>query len=156
MRSSFPARSSKARATAVIASTPPRRSYREPSTVPTSCALVTNGSAMFPPSRILKPCNPGQVNLYLLLTRRTGGPGPAMTTNPCPVTGMSCSHCAQAVIPELNKPGGEVTTDLVPAAPPRHRHQPQTAARRCNLPRPQPSRRLPAHPPDRQCQRWVG
>src|SRR5215470_417090 len=34
MRSSFPARSSKARATAVMASTPPRRSYSEPSTVP--------------------------------------------------------------------------------------------------------------------------
>jgi hypothetical protein len=58
-----------------MASTPPSRSYRESSTVPASCALVTNGSAMFPAPRILKPCNPGQVNLYLLLTRRTRGPG---------------------------------------------------------------------------------
>src|SRR5437762_14109662 len=45
MRPSLPARSSKARTTAVMASTPPSRSYREPSTVPTSCALVTNGPA---------------------------------------------------------------------------------------------------------------
>src|SRR5204863_3887348 len=77
MRPSLPARSSKARATAVMASTPPSRSYREPSTVPTSCALVTNGPATFPASHILKPGNRGQVNLYLLLTDRTGGPGAA-------------------------------------------------------------------------------
>src|SRR5215467_6269133 len=75
MRSSLPARSSKARATAVMASTPPRRSYREPSTVPTSCALVTNGPTAFPAPPNVKPFNPGQVNLYLLLTDRTGGPG---------------------------------------------------------------------------------
>src|SRR5215471_13619539 len=75
MRSSFPARSSKAWATAVMASTPPRRSYREPSTVPTSCALVTNGATAFPASHILKRCNRRQVNLYLLLTDGTGGPG---------------------------------------------------------------------------------
>src|SRR6516165_10371077 len=75
MRSSFPARSSKARATAVMASTPPRRSYREPSTVPTSCTLVTNGPMAFPASHILKPFNPGQVDLYLLLSDRTAGPG---------------------------------------------------------------------------------
>src|SRR5215831_4674358 len=68
MRSSLPARSSKARATAVMASTPPRRSYREPSTVPTSCALVTNGPTVFPASHILKRCNRRRVNLYLLLT----------------------------------------------------------------------------------------
>src|SRR5215475_1587474 len=74
MRSSFPARSSKARATAVMASTPPRRSYREPSTVPTSCALVTNGPTAFPAPHILKPFSPGQVNLYLLLTDGTAGP----------------------------------------------------------------------------------
>src|SRR5262245_53375221 len=72
MRLSFPARSSKARATAVMASTPPRRSYREPSTVPTSCALVTNGPTAFPASHILKPCNRRQVNLYLPLTDRVG------------------------------------------------------------------------------------
>src|SRR5262252_7934369 len=75
MRSSLPARSSKARATAVMASTPPRRSYREPSTVPTSCALVTNGPTAFPASHILKRCNRRQVNLYLLLTDGAGGPG---------------------------------------------------------------------------------
>src|SRR5215831_18630653 len=74
MRLSFPARSSKARATAVMASTPPRRSYREPSTVPTSCALVTNGPTALPAPRILKPFSPGQVNLYLLLTDKTAGP----------------------------------------------------------------------------------
>src|SRR5215467_4404227 len=77
MRSSLPARSSKARATAVMASTPPRRSYREPSTVPTSCALVTNGPTAFPAPHILKPGNRGQVNLYLLLTDRAGGLGAA-------------------------------------------------------------------------------
>src|SRR5215475_12629700 len=75
MRPSLPARSSKARATAVMASTPPSRSYREPSTVPTSCALVTHGPTAFPASHIPKPCNPGQVDLYPLLTRRTAGPG---------------------------------------------------------------------------------
>src|SRR5689334_227982 len=74
MRSSFPARSSKARATAVMASTPPSRSYREPSTVPTSCALVTNDPTAFPASHILKPCNRRQVTLYLPLTDRTGRP----------------------------------------------------------------------------------
>src|SRR5262249_53814557 len=78
MRSSFPARSSKARATAVMASTPPRRSYREPSTVPTPCALVTNGPTAFPASHILKPCNRRQVYLYLPLTDRTGRPGAAL------------------------------------------------------------------------------
>src|SRR5215813_7725722 len=75
MRSSFPARSSKARATAVMASTPPRRSYREPSTVPTSCALVTNGPTAFPASHILKRCDRRRVNLYLPLTDRTADPG---------------------------------------------------------------------------------
>src|SRR5215471_9172157 len=75
MRSSFPARSSKARATAVMASAPPRRSYREPSTVPTCCALVTNGPAAFPASHILKRCNRRQVNLYLLLTDGAGSLG---------------------------------------------------------------------------------
>src|SRR5262245_48114359 len=74
MRLSFPARSSKARATAVMASTPPRRSYREPSTVPTSYALVTNGPTAFPASHTLKRCHRRQVNLYLLLTDRTAGP----------------------------------------------------------------------------------
>src|SRR5438046_9327314 len=68
MRPSLPARSSKARATAVMASTPPSPSYREPSTVPTSCALVTNGPATFPASHIAKPGNQRQVNLYLLLS----------------------------------------------------------------------------------------
>lgn len=59
---------------------------------------------------------------------------------------MSCSHCAQAVITELNQLGGEVTIDLVPGGT---SHltvtQPQTAARPRNQPRPPPSRRLPAH-----------
>src|SRR5262249_55780264 len=72
-----PARSSKARATAVMASAPPRRSYREPSTVPTSCALVINDSATFPASRTGKPCHRGQVNLYRLLTGQTEGPAGA-------------------------------------------------------------------------------
>src|SRR5215831_19973051 len=80
MRSSFPARSSKARATAVMASTPPRRSYRESSTVPTSCALVTNGATVFPASHILKPFNRRQVNLYLPLTDRAGRLGGAWGT----------------------------------------------------------------------------
>src|SRR5215469_3634137 len=75
MRSSFPARSSKARATAVMASTPPRRSYREPCTVPTSYALVTNGPTAFPASHILKRGNRRRVNLYLLLTDRTADLG---------------------------------------------------------------------------------
>src|SRR5262249_18566987 len=75
---SLPARSSKARATAVMASAPPRRSYREPSTVPTSCALVINDSATFPASRTVKPCHRGRVNLYRLLTGQTEGPAGAV------------------------------------------------------------------------------
>src|SRR5215831_9972453 len=77
MRSSFPARSSKARATAVMASTPPRRSYREPSTAPTSCALVTNGATPFPHHTSSNLCHRRQVNLYPLLTDRTGVRGGA-------------------------------------------------------------------------------
>jgi copper chaperone CopZ len=37
-----------------------------------------------------------------------------MTTKTYPVTGMSCSHCVQAVTTELNKLGAQVTIDLVP------------------------------------------
>ena len=38
-----------------------------------------------------------------------------MTTKTYSVTGMSCSHCVQAVTSELNRLGGQVTIDLVPA-----------------------------------------
>src|SRR5262245_38048793 len=75
MRSSFPARSSKARATAVMASTPPRRSYREPSTVPTSYALVTNGPTACPHRTSSNRVIGVRHTLYLLLTDRTGRPG---------------------------------------------------------------------------------
>ena len=37
-----------------------------------------------------------------------------MTTKTYSVTGMSCSHCVQAVTTELNRLGGQVTIDLVP------------------------------------------
>ena len=37
-----------------------------------------------------------------------------MTTQTYPVTGMSCSHCVQAVTSELSKLGAEVTIELIP------------------------------------------
>jgi copper chaperone len=57
-----------------------------------------------------------------------------MTTKTYPVTGMSCSHCAQAVTTELTKLGGEVTIDLVPGGTSHvtvtsHRPLPDTAIR---------------------------
>ena len=49
-----------------------------------------------------------------LSTASTSTGRPAMTTKTYPVTGMSCSHCVQAVTTELNRLGGQVTIDLVP------------------------------------------
>ncbi len=58
-----------------------------------------------------------------------------MSTKTYPVTGMTCSHCAQAVTTELGKLGSEVTIDLVPGGTSHvtvtsHRPLPDAAIRR--------------------------
>jgi hypothetical protein len=164
MRSSFSWRSTTARTTAMMASVPPSRSYRERSTVPPRCAVVTSDLGL------TRPCPSTEILTILPSPLRTATP-------PCSTWPRRRPHsrgCTRSR-GRGSRPGGRHATSgrQPPQRWARHAHRQGTRParadsrgplrarrprrrRRRRVARPSVTRRLIASPamPDRPTVRW--